>query len=344
MKSYTSSKIILPAQRVKRMAPMNIVENERGFFAHEYERLFQEVRLEKYRHINSSAEGILFKGHSVIKQNKINSLWNDFQCLVKNYLLKKKIVLNQSESYLLVTDQWSQGYFHWMCDVLPKLLLIEHLLKECILLIPETLLKFHVVNQTLKIFDMKGVQSMSSGSYVQIPNLLVPGYAAPTGNYNEEIMRRIRKRYTDFYKHTETNLGERIYVSRSRMKKRRIANESEVIPLLESFGFNTIFFEDYTFEQQVSISKNAKILVGAHGAGLTNALFMNPQSSLLEIRQHKDRTNLCYFSLASALDINYYYLFGDPIKNNPLNKEDSSGELLVNTDKMRNLLQQLNLK
>lgn len=43
-------------------------------------------------------------------------------------------------------------------------------------------------------------------------------------------------------------------------------------------------------------------------------LFMRNGTSVLELRLKDDKTNLCYFSLASALKLDYYYQFCDSAK------------------------------
>ena len=52
---------------------------------------------------------------------------------------------------------------------------------------------------------------------------------------------------------------------------------------------------------------NAKYLISNHGAGLTNMLFMQAGTSVLELRRENDGHNNCYFAQASALNLKYYY-------------------------------------
>ena len=53
--------------------------------------------------------------------------------------------------------------------------------------------------------------------------------------------------------------------------------------------------------------KDTKCLIGLHGAGLTNMLFMSEKTNVLELRNEEDSHNNCYFSLASDLNLDYYY-------------------------------------
>ena len=48
------------------------------------------------------------------------------------------------------------------------------------------------------------------------------------------------------------------------------------------------FFEDLSFEKQIYLSLNTKILIGYHGTAFTNAgLFMNKNTHVIEIMHEK---------------------------------------------------------
>jgi capsular polysaccharide biosynthesis protein len=65
--------------------------------------------------------------------------------------------------------------------------------------------------------------------------------------------------------------------------------------------------EDLSFIRQIELMQGTKVLLGAHGAGLTNMLFMPAGSVVVEIRKEGDSHNNCFYSLASALGHRYYY-------------------------------------
>ena len=89
-----------------------------------------------------------------------------------------------------------------------------------------------------------------------------------------------------------------------------------MIPLLINHGFTIILAEELSFTEQVAIFSNAEIIMGLHGAGLVNMLFMKKNCCVIEIRRHGDSRNNCFFSLASELDLNYFYHLAEPENNN----------------------------
>jgi len=102
-----------------------------------------------------------------------------------------------------------------------------------------------------------------------------------------------------------------------------------------------IHFEDLTWEEQVKLSFNTKLMISIHGAGLTNMLFMHPNSDIVEIRRKGDYHNNCYYSLASALSHNYYYMEGnisDSHLSKGINIHDFSEDIAVDVSEFKTLI------
>ncbi len=68
--------------------------------------------------------------------------------------------------------------------------------------------------------------------------------------------------------------------------------------------------EELSFSDQIRLMRGTKFVVGMHGAGLTNMLFMESGSTVLEIFDPKGYFNPCFFRLACDLGHQYYYCFG----------------------------------
>jgi len=122
-------------------------------------------------------------------------------------------------------------------------------------------------------------------------------------------MKSLRARFRDRFPAEEA--PDPIFISRSEAPRRRISNEEQLLPVLRRHGFSPLVAEKLSFEEQVRRVGSTTILAGGHGAGLTHMLWMKPGSSVLELRRKGDRWNNCYFALASALDLRYFYLLCD---------------------------------
>jgi hypothetical protein len=74
---------------------------------------------------------------------------------------------------------------------------------------------------------------------------------------------------------------ERVFLARR--GTRSIINQGEIEQLLSKYGFTTLYFEDYSMAEQWSIARNAKAVVGIHGAALKNLVFNNQAVKLIEL-------------------------------------------------------------
>ncbi len=296
----------------KRKLPINLNQLELGLFSHELERVIPETTLLELKDVCVSPEGILFRGNQIlpesfafpanIKQWKRRSLLKFF--ITNNLLQRPRLI---EHDLLWVTDDWSRGYFHWLTDVLSRIFVMRPRLDHMNLLLPSAFESFDFVTASLKAFEVK-VEFMAQHEVVKCRRLFLPTHTAPSGHYNEEIIRGVRDLLLRTYgSNNQEKLNDCIYISRGRAPKRRIANEAVVVDTLAEFGFQTIYAEELSFEQQVKVFSRARYVVANHGAGLTNMLFMPSHASVLELRHHTDCTNNCYFTLSSALHLNYFY-------------------------------------
>jgi capsular polysaccharide biosynthesis protein len=102
----------------------------------------------------------------------------------------------------------------------------------------------------------------------------------------------------------------RIYVARGAAPRRRVINEMAVEKLLTSHGFTLINPDAMTMDEQIELFAGASIVVGPHGAGLTNAIFMAPGGVLVELT-HTKRVVWTYHEVACAAKQAYACVVGD---------------------------------
>jgi hypothetical protein len=79
-------------------------------------------------------------------------------------------------------------------------------------------------------------------------------------------------------------MGQRdIYLTRAKATRRRILNEPELINLLLRYNFQICVMEDLSTVQQIELFKNARTVIGPHGAAMANMSFSPSGLNVLEI-------------------------------------------------------------
>lgn len=107
---------------------------------------------------------------------------------------------------------------------------------------------------------------------------------------------------------------KRLYVARGAAPRRRVLNEAAVERLLAQYDFVSINPGALRFEEQVALFSEAEVVVGPHGAGLTNCVFMAPGGAVIELT-HDKRVVWTYHEVAGAAGLNYACIVSDAVLN-----------------------------
>ena len=102
----------------------------------------------------------------------------------------------------------------------------------------------------------------------------------------------------------------KIYIARGDAQRRRLTNEADIIRRLEKRGFTAITPGALSVREQAALFAQAALVVGPHGAGLTNAAFMAPGGAIVELT-HAGRVVATYHELACAAGLAYAAVIGD---------------------------------
>lgn len=295
----------------KRQLPQNFEEAHLNLFQHEFERPIPESLLVRFENVSVSSEGLLFKGTNMLPESFAYAFEFDewkrrsvFKFLVTNHFFRKRRRIDTD--VLWITDYWSKGYFHWLTDALTRLYVVRDRLDQVTLLLPWEFEVRDVVKSSLEVFGVKNVDFIRADEVVECRSLLMPTHTAPSGHFRDNVLQGVRTELLSAFGNSGGR-DERIYISRRLANRRRVANEDDLVPVLKNFGFEIVCAEDLSFEDQVRLFSRARYLASNHGAGLTNMIFMRDGGSVLELRHVSDYVNNCYFILASALKLRYYY-------------------------------------
>ena len=207
------------------------------------------------------------------------------------------------DSGIWITDEWSSEYFHWFTDALSRWLVaaVDH--SDLPVILPKEYSKFSYIQETLEILGIKPF-FYNKKRRLLVKELVVSSHVAPTGNYDKNTITQIRSRFSVS---SQTKASKNIYISRALASKRKVINEMALIKMLKGHHFEIHYAENYSIKQKIELLANAKYLLGLHGAGLTNMLFMPFGSTVIELRTFGDFHNNAFYALASDLDLHYVY-------------------------------------
>lgn len=252
------------------------------------------------------------RSYIFIKHNRISlaailfSIYHEKTFITIKYLIKillqiRQLSIIKCRKVIVATDHNSAGYFHWYLDVLTRLTLLEEY-KEYTLLLPKNYNKNTYIIESLDFMGFN-YNFVDGGSILLKADVITAIFEYPSGNYNPEIVKGLRNKL-----YIQKDIPNRlVYISRAKAQRRRMISEENFTEKLIKLGFEVIYCENLSFYETRSLFSSVRILIAQHGAGLTNMLFMQPKATVIEIRKLGDEHNNCYFSLASALDINYEY-------------------------------------
>jgi hypothetical protein len=335
------STALYPACTIERQAPVNLGGGASDFFK-EVKLDFKRVSLFEYAHVNVTPEGQVFRNFAIDTDLLIYPTHKQkygFLYLTSSLVKRKKIRLSPDENYLLCFDYWSNSIFHWMCDALPRLEAVKELAKDCVLLLPK-FFEYSYIHETLKAFRFKNIYLIDDHTYVYCKKLYVPEQITTSGQMRPENILSLRKTLLQYF---QPRFSGRInypnvYISRSKARFRKVLNETELLPLLKKYKFELIYFEDLNVAEQAELCYKALNIVSIHGANLTNVIFMQPNTTVMELRKQNDLHNNYYYELADSVGCRYFHL--DCVAEDP-EPHKNTFSLYVNAEKFENALKRI---
>jgi len=256
-------------------------------------------------------------------------------CLIKELIWKNKALglrhfnqanFNNPTKYpgkvAVITLRGANCYFHWISEVLGRLALLEMNGIEYDWLYVSTSKPFMKDSLALWGIDpAKIIEPSDENTCIQADELIVPsmiskinaGYTRFASYAPEYILRYVQEKLTrsvqlDSMKlnpsiHQEKQFSQRVFISRKDTSIRQMSNEDEVFALFEAQGFERYCLSKLSIQEQIQLFSNAQIIVGCHGAGLTNIIFCKPETLIIELFQA--RGSATYWYISQMLGLNH---------------------------------------
>ncbi|GAA3993014.1 glycosyltransferase family 61 protein [Hymenobacter antarcticus] len=316
------------------LPPLNNAVVEKTFPAREPYQPTPPVNVDMFpeKLTQSFLQPVTFHAHSIYRLKDVYVTWNGgvmrnfrlfLPSLVHDYYaetFQDTLLLRQwvGEKVNVATDcvaichnQWSvENYYHWMADTLPRLLVLRELHPNMMLELPQPIPPKELpsyIKATASALGFNRYAPVNPQQIMRAACVVVPELTATPIKQNPELIRQVRAELLSAYGPAPAPATRRIFAARSASGARRIINEPEVDAVLEEFGFEKVYFERITFSEQIQLMHETTILLGVHGAGMTNMFFLQPGAKVLELLD-KDYQVHCYYWLASCFNLPYYLI------------------------------------
>jgi capsular polysaccharide biosynthesis protein len=267
---------------------------------------------------NLFSDGTVFKYLALIPESVMLTgagriKLHNWKGLLRYSVQYRKLKLTDDLPYVLIHNSFS-GYYHWLLESLPRLLEAQKHLATFILLLPDSYTD-SFYRETLTLMGIRHVYRMQDKIKYEVPELALPYLVEAMGYHSSSVLQELKQTILNAVK-PKSFKTKRIYVSRQKATRRKVRNDREVEQLLVKYGFEIVCFEDYTIQEVVQLCANAEMLVGIHGAGLANILFIPEGAVVIELRKFDNGKNIFFESLAGALQLHFLLLYCKAVDEN----------------------------
>lgn len=309
----------------------DVVVERRSVYDAEVYRIFIDrgIALSEPYNSHYKAEWSVFRGGDSIT---LNAGGATFPVYLHHEIEPEAVI---EEPVILLADRRVDNYYHWMCEVLPRLWITEAL--------PELARATMLVNDSpLSSFQKQTLGAIAGDAPLlrfpwrsaRFKRLYVPSFIAAG-----ETGRRLRP----WYAHLRSRLGgeiqpgspKRIYVSRAGATHRRVINNAEIAQALGAIGFTSVVLERMSVASQLALFAGAEAVVMPHGAAGANLAAAAPGTLVVECHA-ASLLNPTYWQLANALDLPYgIAVSGDLTEGKP----DFAADISVDPAKLRRVVE-----
>jgi Glycosyltransferase 61 len=255
----------------------------------------------------------------------IYSRWH----LPKSRLLSGRIAIG-------VTPEASGNYYHWLLDLVPRVLLLKHAAQN-FSNYDALLLNGSRANYEREILAALGVPPEKIRYVDSRERFQIASAVFPSMDINVIAPWKVHA-LRDLPFSGKQNQHRRLFLSRARVAVRRIANENEISEVLRHRNFEIVEAENLSWREQADLFAGASVIVAPHGAALANIVFCKPGARVVEISTRAGYRDW-YWQLAAVAGLSYEVMeaqrpgsFSGPYEN---------ADMIVSRENLERLLESL---
>ena len=171
----------------------------------------------------------------------------------------------------------SHNYFHWFAEVLPRLWTLLQSGEQADWYVADCYSYWQRASLAVLGVPLERVIQPHTTFHLEADELLVPSLQA-TQAISPMVTGLAKGLGVQDAKEDETK--QLIYIKRT--NSRLPANDEQFLAWRQHHGFEDFLLEDMSLSEQILLFRKAKIVLGSHGAGLTNIIHCRPGTLVVE--------------------------------------------------------------
>lgn len=223
--------------------------------------------------------GFKLEGNEIevkIREGSTSSLGIQPQRIYRKIYKKIAPPINMKDHYIHdARYDTDRNIAHILGTVLPRILIAKEICPNI-----TVVLKKKACTMAKNVYNLFGFSVFCTDRDVQGKLILVNTTNPSKVNPIEEFIGFPDLLFNNFSEFSQ-GTPERVFISRK--GTRGLINEQEIEQTLYEYGFHKFYFEDIPLSQQWSIMRNAKVIVGVHGAGLAGIIFNRNTPKVIEL-------------------------------------------------------------
>jgi hypothetical protein len=209
-------------------------------------------------------------------------------------------------SFLLGSGVY-ENYFNWTLRYASRVAMFQAMPESCRLAAPAANMRY--VRDTLEFMGVPQDKVEHLDGPVLFERLTVMSpFAFGRYEISPLITQTLREhpRVTELWRRPK----RRLYVPRRNVKMRQVVNEGALEAALQRMGFEVFDNGEHNVREQVRAFRDASIIVSPHGAGLSNIVYCDAGTPVVElVPEGYDQGVTSYRSLSDLFDLRYTQLF-----------------------------------
>ena len=233
---------------------------------------------------------------------------------------------------------WLPNYYHWTVQVIPRIKLIQSVIDLQSVdhwIITDPSPPYVVEWLQLIGIDPARIVPTANGRTIRCEQLIVSSVPSPNRHVQAWVIEYIRSLAPGL---PVLSGPKRLFIARNEGEKRRVVNaEHEAAKA----GFEPILLHNKTVAEKISLFQGADCVVGVHGAGLTNMIFCQSSTRILELAP-RNLTYPTFWKLSRQRGLRHEFLFGkEPRVPFPFYAPDPFADLIIDSGELAIRLERL---